>query len=103
MRKNFSSSTDQSEFQRPLKSRHRVIKSFEARSNLNRGLAEKIADAITSRVGSMKFLVLNAVWFFIWITINTEVIPLLPVFDPFPFGLLTMIVSLEANIPKPSC
>src|SRR6185295_19138534 len=38
---------------------------------------------------------INAVWFIVWIAINT--LPLgIAQFDPFPFGLLTMIVSLEA-------
>jgi uncharacterized membrane protein len=43
----------------------------------------------------MEFLIVNAAWFVIWIAVN--VWPLgVPQFDPFPFGLLTMIVSLEA-------
>jgi uncharacterized membrane protein len=59
------------------------------------GGLERIADLITQFSGSMPFLLLNAVWFASWIAINT--LPLgLPVFDPYPFGLLTMIVSLEA-------
>ena len=37
---------------------------------------------------------LHAAWFLIWIGLNT--IPGLLAFDPFPFGLLTMCVSLEA-------
>jgi uncharacterized membrane protein len=32
----------------------------------------------------------------LWIVWNTGLIPALPVFDPFPFGFLTMAVSLEA-------
>lgn len=45
--------------------------------------------------GSLYFLALTAVWFAVWIAVNT--LPLgIPAFDPFPFGLLTMIVSLEA-------
>lgn len=55
----------------------------------------RIADWIAWFSGSMAFLILNGGWFIIWIAINT--LPLgLPHFDPFPFGLLTMIVSLEA-------
>jgi CRP/FNR family cyclic AMP-dependent transcriptional regulator len=55
----------------------------------------RIADWIAWFSGSMAFLILNGGWFVIWIAINT--LPLgLPHFDPFPFGLLTMIVSLEA-------
>src|SRR5205807_5490440 len=45
--------------------------------------------------GSMSFLMLNAIWFIAWIAINTLHLGL-PAFDPYPFGLLTMIVSLEA-------
>jgi uncharacterized membrane protein len=44
--------------------------------------------------GSMAFLIGNLGWFLIWIALNT--LPGLDHFDPFPFGLLTMIVSLEA-------
>ncbi len=55
----------------------------------------RIADWIAWFSGSMAFLILNGGWFIIWIAINT--LPLgLSHFDPFPFGLLTMIVSLEA-------
>jgi CRP/FNR family transcriptional regulator, cyclic AMP receptor protein len=43
----------------------------------------------------MWFLLINAIWFIVWIAVNT--LPLgVPAFDPYPFGLLTMIVSLEA-------
>jgi CRP/FNR family cyclic AMP-dependent transcriptional regulator len=56
---------------------------------------QRIADWISWFSGSMLFLALNAIWFVGWVAINT--LPLGVVqFDPFPFGLLTMIVSLEA-------
>ena len=56
---------------------------------------QRVTDWIAWFSGSMAFLILNGGWFVIWIAINT--LPLgLPHFDPFPFGLLTMIVSLEA-------
>ena len=55
----------------------------------------RVADWIAWFSGSMPFLILNGGWFIVWIAINT--LPLgLPAFDPYPFGLLTMIVSLEA-------
>lgn len=55
---------------------------------------ERISDSITSFSGSMVFVYIHVVWFVVWIAIN--MVPGLPKFDPFPFGLLTMIVSLEA-------
>lgn len=57
-------------------------------------LLERITDAIAAFSGSLAFLALHAAWFTVWIALNT--IPGLPAFDPFPFGLLTMTVSLEA-------
>jgi uncharacterized membrane protein len=88
--------TDPQSFQRRLKSRRRVIQSFEAKSNLNRNVSEKVADFITSHLGSMGFLFFNILWFSIWVIINIGFISAIKPFDPFPFGLLTMIVSLEA-------
>lgn len=56
---------------------------------------QRVADWIAWFSGSMPFLLINAAWFLGWIAVNT--LPLgIPAFDPFPFGLLTMIVSLEA-------
>ena len=69
--------------------------------NVNEELDEKlttlqrISDWIAWFSGSMHFLLLNGLWFLVWIVINTLPVGL-PQFDPFPFGLLTMIVSLEA-------
>jgi len=56
---------------------------------------QKIADWIAWFSGSMAFLTINGLWFIAWIAINTRHLGL-PWFDPYPFGLLTMIVSLEA-------
>ena len=54
---------------------------------------QRISDAITRFSGSFLFLELHALWFAAWIILN-----LIPgtTFDAFPFGLLTLIVSLEA-------
>ncbi len=58
--------------------------------------SEKLADFFTSFSGSMVFVYLHAVWFLVWVAWNTKLIPGLEPFDPFPFGLLTLVVSLEA-------
>ncbi len=52
------------------------------------------ADKITAFSGSMSFVYIHALIFAVWIIYNLS----LPKtgFDPFPFGLLTLIVSLEA-------
>jgi CRP/FNR family cyclic AMP-dependent transcriptional regulator len=56
---------------------------------------QRIADWIAWFSGSMHFLIINGMWFIVWIIWNT-LLPEARQFDPFPFGLLTMIVSLEA-------
>lgn len=72
------------------------IKSVKGRADQRRRLSERIADKLTLAFGSMAFLILNIVWFVVWITINVGLIPGIEPFDPFPFSFLTMVVSLEA-------
>jgi uncharacterized membrane protein len=50
-------------------------------------IQNRIADAVTKFAGSMVFVYVHIVWFALWIGFRVE---------KFPFGLLTMIVSLEA-------
>lgn len=57
-----------------------------------RRLQDRMADRITDFAGSMAFVYLHVVWFAVWIVVNVTGWR----FDPFPFGLLTLIVSLEA-------
>ena len=52
-----------------------------------RSIGDRVADLVASMVGSWFFVVLHIVWFSVWI--------MLPV-EPFPYGFLTMAVSLEA-------
>ena len=56
----------------------------------------RIADLITAFAGRMLFVYLHVVWFGAWILINKGYFGAERIFDPFPYGLLTMIVSLEA-------
>lgn len=75
--------------------RTRVARNANVEADEKLSMFEHIADAISEFSGSMAFLLLNATWFIAWISINT--LPLgIRAFDPYPFGLLTMIVSLEA-------
>jgi uncharacterized membrane protein len=57
---------------------------------------DRVADRITSFAGSLNFVYLHSVWFGIWVLLNVGLLGASVEFDKFPFGLLTMIVSLEA-------
>ncbi|GAB3981043.1 hypothetical protein GCM10029978_080730 [Actinoallomurus acanthiterrae] len=58
-----------------------------------RRVQDRVADQITAFSGSMPFVYIHVVWFTGWILVNS-VGPAR--FDPYPYGLLTLIVSLEA-------
>ena len=73
----------------------RTIIHLRAKAARERSPQGRIADAITSFSGRMVFAYVHIVWFGIWILLNTGRFGL-HAFDPFPYGLLTMIVSLEA-------
>jgi uncharacterized membrane protein len=71
------------------------ILELRARALEARTAQERISDGITDFSGRMAFLYVHAIWFAVWIVVNLGLFGLKP-FDPYPFGLLTMIVSLEA-------
>ena len=61
-----------------------------------RGPVDRLADLIGDFSGSMSFVLVHVVWFSAWFLINTGVVSFgLPRFDPYPFILLAMIVSVE--------
>jgi uncharacterized membrane protein len=61
-----------------------------------RTLGDKLADELTRFAGSMTFVYVHTFWFGVWIIINVGGLGLGLAFDKYPFGLLTLIVSLEA-------
>lgn len=73
----------------------RTIIYLRQKAARERSLQDRIADIFTSFSGRMIFVYVHVVWFSAWIILNTGRLGVRP-FDPFPYGLLTMIVSLEA-------
>jgi uncharacterized membrane protein len=57
---------------------------------------DKVTDTITTFAGSLKFVYIHTAWFSFWILANAGLLGAGVVFDKYPYGLLTMIVSLEA-------
>jgi CRP/FNR family transcriptional regulator, cyclic AMP receptor protein len=80
--------------------RHSVSRDINEETEDKRTTVMKMADWISEFSGSLPFLFIHIGIFFVWIILNSG--PLartgLGGFDPFPFGLLTMVVSLEAII-----
>lgn len=73
----------------PFQSERRIVQAIKQTQ-------DHVADRVTSFAGSLSFVYIHAVWFGIWISINAGVFGKHAVFDEFPYGLLTMVVSLEA-------
>ena len=73
----------------------RTLIHLRTKAARERNLQNRLADGITSFSGRMSFAYVHIVWFAIWILLNTGRFGV-RVFDPFPYGLLTMVVSLEA-------
>jgi uncharacterized membrane protein len=70
-----------------------TIARLEREALHDRSRLDRFTDAVTAAAGSPLFIVGHAIWFGVWIALN--VMSGRP-FDPYPFGLLMLAVSLEA-------
>ena len=75
--------------------RTRVSRNANEQIEEERSLVVQIADWVSWFSGSLPFLAIHGLWFIAWIACNTGWFGM-KAFDPFPYGLLTMVVSLEA-------
>jgi uncharacterized membrane protein len=60
-----------------------------------RSLTERVSEVITNFVGNIGFLAAQLILISGWMLVNLHVIPGIKAFDPFPFGVLALIVSSE--------
>lgn len=75
---------------------NRAVRALKTRQADKRSRLETASDRLTRVASSGYFLAAHVGWFAAWILWNTGLLPGIEPFDPFPFGLLTMMVSLEA-------
>jgi uncharacterized membrane protein len=74
---------------------NRAFGAIKAQYGADRTVMQTVADRLNDIASSPRFLAVHALWFTLWITWNSGAIGLEP-FDPYPFGFLTLVVSLEA-------
>lgn len=73
----------------------RKIEAVKRRYAARRSPVQRLADWLARVASGTAFLLFHIAWFAVWIALNLGFLGVRP-FDPFPFGLLTMVVSLEA-------
>lgn len=73
----------------------RTVAALERDEARRRTSSERVSDNLIGVMGSLAFVITHLVIFVVWFVWNSAWIPGLPVFDPFPFGILTLIVSTE--------
>ena len=73
-----------------------AIAKLEEEALDRRTRTERQCDAVVRFIGSPKFLLLHVILVAVWSTVNLNLIPNLKPFDPFPFGILALLVASES-------
>jgi uncharacterized membrane protein len=79
-----------------------ILRNIEAVAKLeesfikNRSAADTLADWIGGFSGSVTFVICHVAIYGLWILVNLRLIPWFQPFDPYPFLLLSVVVSVEA-------
>lgn len=76
--------------------RHQFYRALEAKSLLSRTPLIQISDELTNIASTPTFFIFHIFFFTAWILINSGKVAFIEPFDPYPYGFLTMVVSLEA-------
>jgi uncharacterized membrane protein len=74
----------------------RAIAQLEHDAMAERSSADRLSDAIARVAGSSAFVIAHIAFFTVWISLNVGFVASVPIFDPYPFSFLTLVVSLEA-------
>jgi uncharacterized membrane protein len=73
----------------------RTVAELQRRMEEKRTLGERVSGRLVRALGSMPFVLLQLALFGAWFVVNLGWIPGMPPFDPFPFGILALVVSAE--------
>ena len=81
-----------------LAERRHKMGTFRVSANLRRTPAQRIADFLNRKMGSVPFLVLHLGLFTLWFAMNLRFLSGVQPFDPYPFAFLTMVLTLEQSL-----
>src|SRR4051812_23753489 len=74
----------------------RAVARLQEQAIGKRSWVERFSDAVAASAARESAVAAHVVWFVAWLLVNTRHVPAIPPFDPFPFPILTITVSLEA-------
>jgi uncharacterized membrane protein len=80
----------------PTQSNIEAISKLEHEALGRRSATERASDSIVKWVGNPTFFLIQIVLVAVWSTVNLNLIPGLKAFDPFPFGILALLISSES-------
>lgn len=72
-----------------------LIAQLEEDALHQRSVTERISDTLVKRIGTLSFVVVHLVAVGVWFAVNLGLVPHVHPFDPFPFGILALVVSAE--------
>jgi len=82
--------------QNPTQQNIEAIAKLEEEALDRRTAAEHASDTIVKSIGSTPFLLLHVLLVGIWSTVNLNLIAGVEAFDPFPFGILALLLAAES-------
>ena len=91
-------SPSRNEAANPTKLNIEAIAKLEHEALHRRTITEWASDAIVKFIGSIAFLLLQLLLVLTWSAINLHVISGVKAFDPFPFGILALVISSESVV-----
>jgi uncharacterized membrane protein len=74
----------------------RAVAQLQEQASSKRSPVERFSDAVAAGAAREAAVAAHVVWFAVWLLVNTGHLPAIHPFDPFPFPILTITVSLEA-------
>jgi uncharacterized membrane protein len=75
-----------------------MVAKLEQQALEQRSRVDALGDAVANFIGSMPFVLVHVFGFILWAVVNSGAVPVIKPFDPYPYILLTMVVSMEGVI-----
>ncbi|CAN5267895.1 DUF1003 domain-containing protein [soil metagenome] len=86
-------------FPPPFQHDHPPVRNVDAEEAKALTFGEKAADAVAARVGSWRFIIIQSMLLIVWVTLN--LMAWVQAWDPYPFILLNLFLSLQAAYTAP--